>query len=114
MGVGDDREASIRVFLEKVGEGFDGTAFSGDGNQIFKSGHDLRDRDIRDGSVVAIVQEWVFVEGDPSFVDTAFAEGVADPFCNHDGDHDGQDVGKGAGEFEHDNHDRDGHACCAC
>lgn len=57
---------------------------------------------------------------DPGFVDAAAGEGVSDPFGDHDAHHDGEDVCQGAGEFEHDNHDGDGHAsysrqgcCCA-
>lgn len=109
-GVGDDGEAAEGVGAQEVVQGIDCVSGRGDGDEVVEAGHDLRHGHIWDGPVVAVVQEWIAVVLDPGFVDAAFAHGVADPFGDHDGDHDRQDVGEGAGQFEHDDNDADCHA----
>lgn len=81
-----------------------------DDDEVLDTCHDFTHGHVGDG-VLAVVEEGVFVKADPAFVDAAFAEGVADPFAQHDGDHDGEDVGEGACELKHDYDDGDGHAC---
>lgn len=87
----------------------------GEDDEILYAGHDLRRGDVGDIEevIVRVVKEGVLVEPDPGLVDAATAKGIADPFGDHDGDHDGEDVRQGAGELEHDDDDRDGHACHA-
>ena len=83
-------------------------------DEVIDTGHDLGGRDIRDSSIViiAVIKVRIRIEVDPGFVDAARGNSIADPFTEHDGDHNGEDVGKGSGELEHDDHDRNSHSGC--
>lgn len=101
-------------------EGGNSVACGGEDDEIFDACHDLGGGHVGNSHLFAVIDEWVFVEMDPGFVDAAAGEGVADPFGDHDAHHDGEDICQGTGEFEHDDHDGDGHAshsrqgcCCA-
>lgn len=87
-------------------------ACGGEHDEILDACHDLCRGDVGDlcELVVAIVEERVFIEVDPRFVNTAATEPVADPLGEHDGRHDGEDVGECSGQLEHDNDDGHSHA----
>lgn len=79
----------------------------GEDDEVLDARHDLRRRDVGDGHLLAVIEEGVLVDVYPGLVDAAAGEGVADPLGDHHCYHDGEDVGQGAGELEHD--DDDGH-----
>src|SRR5690348_8390034 len=78
--------------------------------QVFDTSHDLVNWNIWNDSFLAIVKEWIFVEMNPAFVYSTLSKCVADPFTDHDCNHNGKDIGESASEFEHDDNNRNSHS----
>ena len=101
-GVGDDGEAAISVGVENDAERRDRVSRGGEDDEVLDAGDDLRGGQVRDGHLLAVVDEGILVEVNPRLVDAAAGKGVAHPLGDHDGHHDGQHVRERAGELEHD------------
>lgn len=91
----------------------------GQDNEVLDACHNLADGDVGNDIFLAVIEKRVFVEVDPTFVDSTFSEGIADPLTEHDSYHNREDIGESSSELKHDYYDGHCHSCnsaecCGC